>query len=73
MQGQAAGILGKLPHSLRGPGEGSPCQLEGVGFLAVVAEMQLEGSKYGIAYTDGTEKITQLNRSLENNLLEQAD
>ena len=32
-------------------------------------EMQLAGSRYGIAYTDGTEKITQLNRSLENNLL----
>ncbi len=32
-------------------------------------EMQLTGSKYGIAYTDGTEKITQLNRSVENNLL----
>ena len=32
-------------------------------------EMQLEGSKYGIAYTDGTEKIIQLNRSIENNLL----
>lgn len=32
-------------------------------------EMQLEGSKYGIAYTDGTEKIVQLNRSIENNLL----
>ena len=34
-------------------------------------ENQLEGSKYGIAYTDGTEKITQLNRAAENNLLEQ--
>lgn len=34
-------------------------------------EMQLAGSKYGIAYTDGTEKITQLNRPLENNLLNQ--
>lgn len=34
-------------------------------------EMQLEGSKYGIAYTDGTEHITQLNRPAENNLLEQ--
>lgn len=34
-------------------------------------EQQLTGSRYGIAYTDGTEKITQLNRSLENNLLEQ--
>lgn len=31
-------------------------------------EMQLSGSKYGIAYTDGTEKITQLNRSVENNI-----
>lgn len=36
-------------------------------------EMQLSGSKYGIAYTDGTEKITQLNRSLENNLLKQIE
>lgn len=34
-------------------------------------EMQLTGSKYGIAYTDGTERITQLNRPIENNLLEQ--
>ena len=32
-------------------------------------EMQLSGSKYGIAYTDGTERITQLNRPAENNLL----
>ena len=32
---------------------------------------QLTGSKYGIAYIDGTEKITQLNRSIENNLLNQ--
>ena len=36
-------------------------------------EQQLAGSKYGIAYTDGTEKITQLNRSLENNLLSQIE
>lgn len=36
-------------------------------------EMQLAGSKYGIAYTDGTEKITQLNRSLDNNLLKQIE
>lgn len=34
-------------------------------------EDQLANSKYGIAYTDGTEKITQLNRSLENDLLDQ--
>lgn len=36
-------------------------------------ENQLSGSKYGIAYTDGTERITQLNRSLENNLLKQIE
>lgn len=35
-------------------------------------EEQLTGSKYGIAYIDGTEKITQLNRPLENNLWAQA-
>lgn len=34
-------------------------------------EFQLKGSTYGIAYTDGTEKITQLNRPAENNLLNQ--
>lgn len=32
---------------------------------------QLSGSKYGIAYTDGTEKVTQLNRPAENNLMAQ--
>ena len=36
-------------------------------------EMQLAGSKYGIAYTDGTERITQLNRPVENNLLTQIE
>ena len=35
--------------------------------------MQLSGSKYGIAYTDGTEKITQLNRPVENNLMKQIE
>ena len=34
-------------------------------------ESQLSNSKFGIAYTDGTEKITQLNRSVENNLMTQ--
>lgn len=34
-------------------------------------EEQLSGSKYGIAYTDGTERITQLNRPVENNLMSQ--
>lgn len=36
-------------------------------------ESQLSGSKYGVAYTDGTEKITQLNRPLENNLMKQVE
>ena len=36
-------------------------------------EMQLSGSKYGIAYTDGTERITQLNRPAENNLMSQVE
>lgn len=36
-------------------------------------EMQLTGSKYGVAYTDGTERITQLNRSLDNQLVTQVE
>lgn len=36
-------------------------------------EFQLRGSQYGIAYIDGTEKITQLNRPSENNLLKQVE
>lgn len=36
-------------------------------------ETQLQGSKYGIAYTDATEKITQLNRPAENNLMNQIE
>lgn len=36
-------------------------------------EQQLSGSKYGIAYTDGTERVTQLNRPAENNLMTQIE
>lgn len=36
-------------------------------------ETQLAGSKYGIAYTDGTERITQLNRAVDNNLMSQIE
>lgn len=36
-------------------------------------EFQLKGSQYGIAYTDGTEKITQLNRPVENNMMAQIE
>ena len=44
-------------------------ELRNAGNSSFEIEQQLAGSKYGIAYTDGTEHITQLNRSLENNLL----
>lgn len=36
-------------------------------------EMQLQGSKYGIAYTGATERVTQLNRPVENNLMKQVE
>ena len=36
-------------------------------------ESQLAGSKYGIAYVDGTERVTQLNRPVENNLMKQIE
>lgn len=36
-------------------------------------EMQLAGSKYGVAYVDATEKVTQLNRSVDNNLMIQIE
>jgi len=36
-------------------------------------EMQLTGSKYGIAYTDGSERITQLNRPIDNNMMSQVE
>ena len=36
-------------------------------------EMQLAGSKYGIAYTDATEHVTQLNRSVDNNLMKEIE
>lgn len=36
-------------------------------------EEQLQDSKYGIAYTDGTERITQLNRAVDNNLMSQVE
>lgn len=38
-----------------------------------VIEAQLSGTKYGIAYADGTERITQLNRSVNNNLMSQIE
>ena len=39
-----------------------------IGLGIFIISLYIAGSKYGIAYADGTEKITQLNRSLDNNL-----
>lgn len=60
-------ILFQLPYSLKG--EIKKRQAEE---RRETIEKQLVGSKYGIAYIDSTEKVIQLNRSLENNLWEQA-
>lgn len=54
----------QLPYVIK-----SPARREQAEQRRVEIEKQLSGSKYGIAYTDGTERIVQLNRSLENNIL----
>jgi hypothetical protein len=56
----------KLPYTIR-----SEARQKQADERRKSVEMQLVGSKYGIAYIDGTEEITQLNRPLENNLLTQ--
>lgn len=54
----------QLPYAIK-----SPARREQAEQRRADIEQQLSGSKYGIAYTDGTERIVQLNRSLENNIL----
>lgn len=54
----------QLPYVIK-----SPARREQAEQRRADIEHQLSGSKYGIAYTDGTERIVQLNRSLENNIL----
>lgn len=58
----------QLPYTIR-----SDAQREQANRRRKEIEMQLSGSKFGIAYADATEKITQLNRSLDNNLLKQIE
>lgn len=58
----------QLPYTIK-----SPARRQQAEERRKQIEEQLEGSKYGIAYTDGTEKITQLNRSLDNNLMNQIE
>ncbi len=54
----------QLPYVIK-----SPARREQAEQRRADIEQQLSGSKYGIAYTDGTERIVQFNRSLENNIL----
>lgn len=61
-------LIIQLPYVVR-----SPVKKEQAEARRKDIEEQLAGSKYGIAYTDGTEKITQLNRPVENNLLKQIE
>lgn len=61
-------LIVQLPYVLKGESKKQQAALR-----RDEIEVQLKGSKYGIAYTDGTEKITQLNRPAENNLLKQIE
>ena len=60
-------LIIQLPYLVK-----SPTKREQAEERRKAIERQLTGSQYGIAYIDGTEHITQLNRSVENNLWEQA-
>ena len=61
-------LIIQLPYSVR-----SPVQQKRASDRVSTITEQLAGSKYGIAYADATEKITQLNRPVENNLLSQIE
>lgn len=60
-------LIIQLPYVIKTPGRKQQAEIRRKDI-----EAQLAGSKYGIAFTDGTERITQLNRSVENNLWTQA-
>ena len=61
-------LIIQLPYSIK-----SQLRQEQAEKRKIDIEQQLTGSKYGIAYIDSTEKITQLNRPIENNLLKQIE
>lgn len=61
-------IIIQLPYAIK-----SETRREGAERRRKDMETQLKGSKYGVAYADATEKITQLNRPAENNLLTQVE
>lgn len=60
-------LIIQLPYVIK-----TPARREQAEIRRKDIEMQLSGSKYGIAYTDGTERITQLNRPVENSYWAQA-
>ena len=62
------GLIIQLPYVIK-----SPTRRQQAEQRRKDIENQLAGSKYGIAYTDGTEHITQLNRSVDNNLMKQIE
>ena len=61
-------LIIQLPYVIK-----SPARKEQAETRRQDIENQLSGSKYGIAYTDGTERITQLNRPVDNNLMKQIE
>ena len=61
-------LIIQLPYTIK-----SPARRQQAEDRRKDIEMQLTGSKYGIAYTDSTEHITQLNRPAENNLMKQIE
>lgn len=61
-------LIIQLPYVIK-----SKARMEQAEERRAMIETQLKGSKYGIAYTDGTERITQLNRPAENNMLKQIE
>ena len=61
-------LIIQLPYTIKTPAKKAQAETRRKDI-----EMQLAGSKYGIAYTDAAEHVTQLNRSLENNLQKQVE
>lgn len=61
-------LIIQLPYVIKSPGRRKQAEDRRKDI-----EEQLTGSKYGIAYTDGSERITQLNRPVENNLMKQIE
>lgn len=61
-------LIIQLPYTIK-----SPARREQADKRRADIESQLSNSKYGIAYTDSTERVTQLNRPVENNLMKQIE